>query len=323
MPSVGEGGGLIEASYAECRRLARRSASNFYYAFYLLPRAKRDALCALYAFMRLVDDVSDSAGIAAPSPDGLAARRTALARWRTLLDQAAAGEAPPHAILPAFADTVRRYQIPPRYFHDLISGAEMDLTETRYATFERLREYCYRVAGTVGLTCLHVFGSGHSHAPELAERLGIAFQLTNILRDVSADLALGRVYLPEEDLARCGCSAGDLARGVMTPALRDLLRFQAERAWHFYADGAPLVGHIHPDSRAALWALIRIYSTLLARIEERQFDVFSGRVRLSTAEKTGILLSARLGWWSEADVLEERHRDRRRAGGTFFRRRAG
>ena len=319
----GDGAGLIEASYAECRRLARRAASNFYYAFYLLPRPKRDALCALYAFMRLVDDVSDSTGSTARSPEDLAARRAALARWRALLDQAVAGERPSHAVLPAFADAVRRYQIPPRYFHDLISGAEMDLTETRYATFERLQEYCYRVAGTVGLTCLRVFGSDHPHAPELAERLGIAFQLTNILRDVSGDLALGRVYLPEEDLARCGCSAEVLARGVVTPALRELLHLQAERAWHFYVQGAPLVGRIHPDSRAALWALIRIYSSLLARIEERQFDVFSGRVRLSTAEKTGILLRARLGWWSETDVLEERHRDRRRAGGTFFRRRAG
>ena len=315
--------GSIEASYAECRRLARRAASNFYYAFFMLPRAKRDALCALYAFMRLVDDVSDSAGSMPGSPESLAARRAALARWRTLLDQAVAGQSQPHPILPAFADAVRRYQIPPRYFHDLISGAEMDLTETSYATFERLREYCYRVAGTVGLTCLQVFGSDHPHAPELAERLGIAFQLTNILRDISGDLALGRIYLPEEDLARFGCSREELARGVVTPAVRELLRLQAGRAWGFYAEGAPLVGCIHPDSRAALWALVRIYSSLLARIEERRFEVFSGRVRLSTAEKTRILVRARLGWWSETDVLEERDGDRRWASGTLFRRRAG
>jgi phytoene synthase len=315
--------GSLEASYAVCRRLARRAASNFYYAFYILPRAKRDALCALYAFMRLVDDVPDSSSSSASSPEVLAAKHASLARWRTLLDQAVAGDQTPHPILPAFADTVRRYQIPPRYFHDLISGAEMDLTETSYATFERLREYCYRVAGTVGLTCLHVFGFDHPHAPELAERLGIAFQLTNILRDVRADLALGRVYLPQEDLARCGCSAEDLTRGMVTPALRELLRLQAERAWAFYAEGAPLVGRIHPDSRAALWALIRIYSGLLARIEERQFDVFSGRVRLSSAEKTHLLVRARLGWWSETDVLEERARDWRRTRGTLFRRRAG
>jgi squalene synthase HpnC/squalene synthase HpnD len=313
----------IEASYAACRRVARAAASNFYYAFYMLPRAKRDALCALYAFMRLVDDVSDANASEARTPENLAARRAGLARWRNLLDQAVAGEPAQHPILPAFADSIDRYQIPPRYFHDLISGAEMDLTETRYATFERLQEYCYRVAGTVGLTCLGVFGSDHAHAPELAERLGIAFQLTNILRDVSGDLSLGRIYLPAEDLAHFGCSADDLARGVVTPPVRELLRLQAERAWRFYAEGAPLVGRIHPESRAALWALIRIYSSLLARIEERDFDVFSARVRLSTAEKTSILLRARLGFWSETDVLEERNGHRRRAGGTFFRRRAG
>jgi squalene synthase HpnC/squalene synthase HpnD len=319
----GRNSAAVDASYTECRNVARRAASNFYYAFYMLPRAKRDALCALYAFMRLVDDVSDDDVSDHPAPENIAARRGALARWRNLLDQAVAGETAQHPILPAFADTIRRYQIAPRYFHDLISGAEMDLTETRYATFERLQEYCYRVAGTVGLTCLGVFGSDNPHAPELAERLGIAFQLTNILRDVGGDLALGRVYLPEEDLARCGCSAEDLARGVVTPPVRELLRLQAERAWRFYAEGAPLLGRIHPDSRAALWALIRIYGSLLARIEERNFDVFSARVRLSTAEKASILLRARLGFWSETDVLEERNRDRRRAGGTFFRRRAG
>ena len=128
-----------------------------------------------------------------------------------------AGDTAAHPILPGFADTMHRYRIPPRYLHDLISGAEMDLTETRYATFERLYEYCYRVAGTVGLTCLHVFGFSDPHAPELAERLGIAFQLTNILRDVGPDLALGRVYLPAEDLARFGCSIADLAGGSVTP----------------------------------------------------------------------------------------------------------
>ena len=143
-------------SYEACRNVARAAASNFYYAFYTLPRPKRDALCALYAFMRLVDDVSDEGGSAPTTP--VAAKSAGLARWRILLDRAYAGDTAEHAILPAFADTVRRYKIPPRYFHDLISGAEMDLTESHYATFERLREYCYRVAGTVGLTCLHVFG---------------------------------------------------------------------------------------------------------------------------------------------------------------------
>jgi squalene synthase HpnC len=312
----------LEYSYDQCRRVARNAASNFYYAFYMLPRPKRDALCAIYAFMRLVDDASDSPAPAADATAEFALKRGALSRWRVLLDECVAGNTNGHVILPAFADAIRRYRIPPRYFHDLISGAEMDLVETPYATFEALQEYCYRVAGTVGLTCIHVFGFEDPHALELAERLGMAFQLTNILRDIPSDLAIGRVYIPAEDLSRFGCGVAELTRGMVTASVRELLRFEAERAWRFYREGSRLVGKVDGDSKAALWALVRIYSSLLARIEEHDFDVFSERVRLSAAEKASILVRARVGWWSEADVLEERNRNRRRPGGALLRRRA-
>ena len=316
------GAAAVAHSYDHCRHVARSAASNFYYAFYMLPRTKRDALCAIYAFMRLVDDVSDSPQGSNSSVSERALKRAALSRWRGLLDKCVAGDTHGHAILPAFADAIRRYRIPSRYFHDLISGAEMDLLEPQYATFAALQEYCYRVAGTVGLTCVHVFGFQDPHALELAESLGIAFQLTNILRDIRPDLALGRVYIPAEDLARFGCSVADLERGAVTPPVRELLRFEAERAWRFYREGVRLIGKVDADSRAALWALARIYSSLLARIEECDFDVFSERARLNSAEKARILLRARVGWWSEADVLEERDRDRRRPGGAFLGRRA-
>jgi squalene synthase HpnC/squalene synthase HpnD len=308
--------GEVARSYAECRRVAREAASNFYYAFYMLPHAKRDALCALYAFMRLVDDVSDTVG-------SIGDKQRGLARWRAALDAAVAGNVSGHPILPAFADTIERFQIPPRYFHDLISGAEMDLTVSDYPTFERLREYCYRVAGTVGLTCLHVFGFDHPHAPDLAEKLGIAFQLTNILRDAPKDYEIGRVYLPQEDLAHFGLRPEQLASGPPTLEMSKLFAFEAARARSFYREGVELIARVHPDSRSALWALVRIYSGLLRRIEDRGYDVFSERVRLSTPEKTGILLRARLGWYSQHNVLEERDRDRRRPGGTFLGRRAG
>ncbi len=308
----------VLSSYVACQRIARSAGSNFYYAFFLLPRAKRDALCALYAFMRLVDDVTD-----APGEDNAGGRRHNLAHWRAALGAALAGDTRAHAIWPAFADTVERFGIPPRYFHDLISGAEMDLTVHSYATFDRLREYCYRVAGTVGLTCLYVFGFRDPRAPELAEKLGMAFQLTNILRDVPGDLEMGRLYLPQEDLERFGCRRESVAAGRVTPALSELLRFQAGRAWEFYREGAQLLALVDRDSRAALWALVRIYSTLLRRIEQRGYDVFSSRVRLSTGEKAQIFLRARLGWWSETNVLEERDRDRRRASGPLLGRRAG
>jgi squalene synthase HpnC/squalene synthase HpnD len=306
----------VTQSYLECRRVAKNAASNFYYAFFMLPPAKRDALCALYAFMRLVDDVSDSVGSEGDKQRGLV-------RWRAALDAAVAGDVSAHPILPAFADTIERFHIPPRYFHDLISGTEMDLTVGHYTTFERLREYCYRVAGTVGLTCLYVFGYDDPHAPDLAERLGIAFQLTNILRDAPKDFEMGRIYIPQEDLAKFGVRPEELARGPLTPTLRELFAFEAARARDFYREGVKLIPIVHSDSRAALWALARIYSGLLRRIEDRGYDVFSERVRLSTPEKTGILLRARLGWYSQHNVLEERDRDRRRPGGTLLGRRAG
>jgi squalene synthase HpnC len=305
----------IQNSYRECNRIAREAHSSFYLAFFGLRKPKRNGICALYAFMRLVDDVSDE-------PGDLESKRRGLARWRAMLDEAVSGNTASHAVLPALADTISRFQIPTRYFHDLILGAEMDLTIDSYATFDRLSEYCYRVAGTVGLTCLHVFGYRDPKSPDLAERLGLAFQLTNIIRDVRSDYQMGRVYLPQEDLDRFGCRAEDLG-GPLTDKLRSLLEFEAARAWRFYEEGAPLVYQIASDSRATLWALIRTYSTLLARIEEREFDVFSSRISLSSAEKIQYLLTAGVSGWWKKDVIAKRSGNRRRSGGAILRRRAG
>jgi len=302
-------------SYLECNRIARASHSSFYLAFFGLRKPKRNALCALYAFNRLIDDVSDD-------PGSLESKRRALSRWRSMLDQAAGWNTAGHAILPALADTISRFEIPTRYFHDLILGAEMDLTIDSYATFDRLSEYCYRVAGTVGLTCTHVFGFRDPKAPDLAERLGLAFQLTNIVRDVRTDYEMGRIYIPQEDLRRFDCRSSDLV-GPLTGSLRSLLEFEADRAWRFYEEGARLLDLVDPDSRAALWALIRTYSTLLARIEERGFDVFSSRISLSSAEKIQFLLTSGVSSWWKKDALAKRSGDRRRPGGVVLRRRAG
>jgi len=309
----------VRASYSECNRIARAARSSFYLAFFGLRKEKRNALCALYAFMRLVDNVSDE-------PGALESKRRGLARWRSMLDEAVAGRTDSHTILPALADTITRFDIPTRYFHDLILGAEMDLTVATYATFDRLSEYCYRVAGTVGLTCLHVFGFDDPKAPDLAERLGLAFQLTNIIRDVGSDYAIGRIYLPQEDLERFAVRAEELG-GPVTPKLEQLLEYAADRAWQMYREGAPLITQVHSDSRATLWALVRTYSSLLARIEERDFDVFGPRVSLSNVEKIQYLLTAGLaargtGWW-KGDALAKRSSDRRRPGGAVLRRRAG
>jgi phytoene synthase len=218
---------------------------------------------------------------------------------------------------------MQRYKMPARYLHDLISGAEMDLTVKAYPTFDRLREYCYRVAGTVGLTCTHVFGFRDARALDLAEKLGLAFQLTNIIRDVHEDYKLGRVYLPEEDLQRYGVSPADFGRAEPTLGVRELLRFASERAWQLYEEGSALLGLIDPDSRGALWLLVHTYSALLGRIELLDFAVFGERIRLSKAEKMMFIAKARFGRHTEENILEKRDRDRRRAGGTGSRRRAG
>jgi len=324
---------MIAESYEECHRIARNSHSNFYYAFFLLPKPKRDGLAALYAFMRLVDDVADEGA-------DLAEKQRGLAKWRGALDQAVTGQeqlfdgnaamatlAPAlggaSEVLPALVDTMQRYKMPARYLHDLISGAEMDLTVQTYPTFDRLREYCYRVAGTVGLTCTHVFGFSDARALDLAEKLGLAFQLTNIIRDVHEDFKLGRVYIPEEDLQRYGVSLEDFGRSEATLGVRELLRLEADRAWQLYEEGSALLGLIDADSRSALWLLVHTYSALLGRIELLDFAVFGERVRLSKAEKMMFIAKARFGRQTEENILEKRDRNRRRAGGTGSRRRAG
>ncbi len=203
----------VVASYAECNRIARaREAASI----------SRFSACARKSATRSAPSTPSCGWWTTSRTSRATSNRSAagLAHWRALLDEAAAGRTDGHAILPALADTIARFEIPTRYFHDLILGAEMDLTVASYATFDRLSEYCYRVAGTVGLTCLHVFGFRDPRAPDLAERLGLAFQLTNILRDVQADYEMGRVYLPLEDLARFGVREQDLRGPVDAAASR-------------------------------------------------------------------------------------------------------
>jgi squalene synthase HpnC len=323
----------ISASYSHCHQIARRAHSNFYPAFFLLPKQKRDGIVALYAFMRLIDDVSDEGA-------DVAAKQRGLARWRAALDEAITGQSQAfdgnaarslqagdlygeREVLPALVNTMERFRMPARYLHDLISGAEMDLTIQEYPTFERLKEYCYRVAGTVGLTCTHIFGFNDSKALDLAEKLGLAFQLTNIIRDVREDYSVGRIYLPEEDLARYGVVKEDLGRHEATLGVRELLRFEADRAWKLYEEGAQLLGLIEEDSRGTLWLLVQTYSALLARIESVDFAVLGERVRLSKPEKMMLMAKARFGRHTEENILAKCDRDRRRAGGTVGRRRAG
>lgn len=272
----------LARSYDYCRRVARTRAKNFYYSFLLLGPAQRGAMCAIYAFMRYCDDLSDEPG----------ANRDAIERWRAALAEALEGHFDPHPCWPAFHDTVVRFRIPHRYFFEMIDGVASDLTPRRFTTFDELYHYCYQVASVVGLTVIHIFGFHSDAALPLAEKCGVAFQLTNILRDIREDAGLGRIYLPAEDLARFGVSEAQLAAGERTPDVVRLLAFEAARARKFYDEAMPLVGMVDRRSRPSLRALISIYSSLLERIERRNYDVFSERVSLSTAEKCWLLLRA-------------------------------
>ncbi len=269
----------LEESYAWCEGVARSQAKNFYYSFLLLSKPQRRAMCAVYAFMRYCDDLSDDEGI----PD----RPAAIARWRADLATALAGRASDHAVWPAFIDAVKRYQIPHQYFYDMIDGVSSDLEPRRIQTFEELYDYCYHVASVVGLTVIHIFGFESTDALLLAEKCGIAFQLTNILRDVREDAEKNRVYLPAEDLARFAVSLP-----TFEPRERfvQLMRFEAERARDYYRESAPLVGLIDKGSRASLRALIGIYSRLLDRIVGSDYDVLARRVRVPTWEKLWVLM---------------------------------
>jgi phytoene synthase len=235
-------------------------------------------MCAIYAFMRYCDDLSDDDGI----PD----RAAAIARWREDLEKAIEGRAGEHPVWPAFIDAVARYRIPHQYFFDMIDGVSSDLEPRRIATFEELYRYCYHVASVVGLTIIHIFGFEDPQALELAEKCGIAFQLTNILRDVREDAGKSRVYLPAEDWARFGVSP---ETWEPRDRFRELMAFEASRARDYYRQAAPLVGMIDAGSRASLRALIGIYRCLLDRIVASNYDVLERRVRVPTWEKLWVL----------------------------------
>jgi phytoene synthase len=281
---------LLESSLAYCRRLTRERARNFYYGFLLLPRPRRDAFCSVYAFMRYCDDIADGG-------DSIGAKRAGLKRWREALDQTLRGDYGnqndiANLVLPAFHHAVRQYSIPAEYFHALIDGAEMDLTIQSYGTFSELYEYCYRVASVVGLCSLHMMGFREERAKELAEQCGIAFQLTNILRDIQEDARTGRVYLPEEDLKRFRYSPEQLAAGIYNDAFVHLMQFQVQRARAFYEKAYPLLDMVEEESRPALWTLITIYRGVLERIEQNRWNVFSRAAALTDMEKIGVLLQA-------------------------------
>ena len=309
----------LRAAYSVCRHIARSAAKNFYYGFLALPSKKRNALSAVYAFMRRADDISDDRLL---PPEQ---RREKLDEWMIAFRRVVDGERTDDPVLFALADAQKRYNIPLEWLEKLVQGTGMDVPlrpegaahaaaqqgnalsgppivagdtasatpHLQYETFDQLYDYCYHVASVVGLVCIRIFGYRDPHAEKLAERTGVAFQLTNILRDVKEDAGLGRVYLPREDFARFGLDTHALTNGSAPASLRPVLEFEALRARAYYRSAEELLPLINEDSQAALWTLVEIYRRLLEKIVARNYDVFSQRVSLSPAEKLSVMVK---GW---------------------------
>jgi phytoene synthase len=282
----------LNTAYSVCRHIARSSAKNFYYGFMLLPSRKRNALSAVYAFMRHADDLSDDPGMAPQE------RRAKLAEFIDSYHRAAENGRTDDPVFLALHDSQKRYGIPMELLDQLVAGTGMDVREgdeqsaaplVVYRSFAELYGYCYHVASVVGLVCIRIFGYRDPAAEKYAEHLGIAFQLTNILRDVKEDAAMKRVYLPQEDLEKFGVTAEELGSGVPLDKLRPLLAFEAARAREFYVSAERLMPLIEEVSQPALWAMVEIYRGILDRIERKQYDVYTERVRLSLGDKLKVL----------------------------------
>lgn len=285
----------LDKAYAICRAIARREAKNFYYAFVALPEPRRNAICAIYAFMRKADDLSDDESL--PREE----RRQNLEQWQAAWHQAAGGEPTQDPVFIAVCDAIERYSIPLTLLDELIAGTTSDLKANpgdapdTYATFADLYGYCYLVASVVGLVCIRIFGYTDPAAEKLAEETGVAFQLTNILRDVAEDAERGRVYLPLEDLASHKVTLTSMlqrpAANPPTPNERALLAEIGRRAETYYASADKLLPLINRESRPALWVLVSIYHALLRRIERANYDVFSKRASVPAIQKISILVA--------------------------------
>ena len=278
-------------------RLTRKSRSNFYYAFLTLPRRRREALYAVYAFCRTVDDIAD---LGDERGVDRAAQRSQLESWRRHVALCyEPGGRPEHPIAAGLARAVSEFAIPREALLAIIDGVGMDLDQVRYETAEDLYPYCYRVASAVGLCCIEIFGYTDPRAREYAVNLGTALQLTNIIRDVGADARAGRVYLPQEDLRKFGVTTDDLRAGRYTGEFVSLMRHQAARARQFYRAARDAFPAMDARSLVAAEIMGRIYRALLDEIETREFRVFGERITLPTGRKLAIALrcwaSARFG----------------------------
>jgi len=278
-----------EEAHAYCTAKTKASGSNFYYSFFFLPRHRREAMYTVYTFCHEVDDTVDH------PPPGINPYEQ-LSQWRQEI-KAVYGGHPQYPATISLADHVQRLGIPEEYLQELVNGMEMDLTHTRYATFEDLYPYCYRVASIVGLICLKVFGTQDPRAQDYAINLGIAFQLTNILRDVGADADRQRIYLPQEDLARFQYPEEQLFSKIQSTEFLELMKYEATRAHEFYDKAQAVYDALSSDDRQSLIAseiMRHVYFRILTRIESSNFAVFGSRISLSPTLRLLIAISSYL-----------------------------
>lgn len=273
---------------ATASAIARSSDTSFYYSFSLLPRPKREAIHAVYAFCRYTDDIVDEEG-------DLKRKIVRLRRWRIELGKALRGTSS-FPLLNQLSAAATRFNIPVEHFYELFRGMEMDLTKTRYRTFDELYEYCYLVASTVGLVCRKIFGYRNEGTRDYAINLGIALQLTNILRDIKDDAKRGRIYIPQEDMERFGYTEEDLLAFRFTPEFRRLMRFECERASSYFERASAALKNEDKRFFFAARIMSSIYSHILRRIERANYDVFARRISISKFLK---LLIALRYWLSQ------------------------
>ncbi|QDU29587.1 All-trans-phytoene synthase [Anatilimnocola aggregata] len=273
----------LEESYRHCRDVVLRARSNLARAFWLLRHDQRRGMDALYAFARQADDLVDC-------PGSERDRRTSLEQFRHELDHSLAGK-PVGMLFPALIDTIQHYQIQPRHCYDLLDGCAMDLSPRRYANWDELREYCLRVASSVGLACLQIWDCTDERALQPAIDCGLALQLTNILRDVRSDAQVGRIYLPQDELARFGVTENDLLSGEPTASMIELVRFQIVRSNALYASAWQGLSYVPEPARRLYWLMHQTYDRLLKKMEADPAAIFRTRVQLS--QSTKIWLAAR------------------------------
>jgi len=261
-------------SLETAKEIAKKSKSSFYYAFNLLPGPKRDAMTTVYAFCRETDDIVDE-GVNSPEE-----KETVLTNWRFQLEEAFKGNSE-YSLLNKVASTIKQFNIPSEPFFELIRGMEMDLTVKEYETFDELKKYCYRVASTVGLMCIEIFGYKHKSAVTFAENLGIALQLTNILRDVKKDAAKGRIYIPKEDLQRFNYSKEELYNSVYNENFIRLMEFEVARARDYFFKATSALNKEDKKSMFAARAMQHIYFRVLKNIIREKYDIYNRNVNIT------------------------------------------